>query len=65
VQCRTAKGRSLFDDLVGAALQRHRNSEAERLRGLEVDDEPDFRGLLNRQIGWLFALEDPAGIDAG
>src|SRR5690348_3003188 len=55
---------SLFDQLVGAALQRHRNGEAERLRGLEVDDELDFRGLLNRQVGWLFALEDAAGVDA-
>jgi hypothetical protein len=46
-------------------LQRHWNSKTERLRGLEVDGEFDFRGLLNRQIGWLFALENPAGIDAG
>src|SRR5262249_18325868 len=53
-----------FDQIVGAALQRHRNGEAERLRGLEVDDELDFRGLLNRQIGGLFAFEDAAGVDA-
>jgi hypothetical protein len=28
--------------------------EAERLGGLEVNDEIEFRRLLNRYIGWLF-----------
>ena len=41
-----------------------RHGEAERLGGLEVDDQLDFRGLLDRQIGWLLALENPAGVDA-
>ena len=39
-----------------------RDGEAERLRGLEVDDEFDFRGLLHRQVRWLFALENAAGV---
>ena len=35
---------------------------AERLGGLEVDDQLDFRGLLDRQVGRLLALEDSARI---
>ena len=36
--------------------------EAERLGGLEIDDQLDFRGLLDRQVGGLFALQNAAGI---
>ena len=32
----------LFDHLVGAGKQRGRNSEAERVRGLEVNDQLEF-----------------------
>ena len=56
---------SLFDHLVGAADQRVRDGDAERLGGLQVDDHLDFSGLLDRQIGRLLALENAAGIDAG
>ena len=35
-----------------------RNREAERLRGLEVDDEVERDGLLDRQRGRLRTLED-------
>ena len=44
-------------------MQRH--VEAERLGGLEIDDQLDLRQLLDRQVGWLVALENPAGVDAG
>jgi hypothetical protein len=37
-----------FDQLVGAAKQRQRDGQAERLGGLEVDDELNFCGLLDR-----------------
>src|SRR4029450_11236477 len=37
----------LFDHLVGAAKERLRNSEAERLRGLQVNEQLDFSGLLH------------------
>jgi hypothetical protein len=47
-----------FDHLVGAAEQRKRNGQPERLSGLEVDDQLDFRGLLDRHIGGALALED-------
>jgi hypothetical protein len=55
---------TLFDHLVGAGEQRQRHGEAERPGGLEVDDQLDLGGLLNRQVGGLLALENPAGIEA-
>src|SRR5207244_3922124 len=55
---------ALFDHPVGATEQRERESDSERLGGLEVDVELDFCGLLDRQIGWFFALENAAGVDA-
>src|SRR5262249_26691475 len=54
-----------FDHLVGACEQRWRNFEAERLGGPKVEDQFNFRGLLDRQIGRLLALENPPGVDAG
>src|SRR5215472_5925586 len=38
--------------------QRGRHREAERLGGLEVDDEFELAGLLDRKVGGLRALED-------
>jgi len=35
--------------------------EAERLRGLQVEDELEFRRLHDRQIGRFGAVEDPSG----
>jgi hypothetical protein len=53
-----------FDHLIGATEQRQRNGKAERLGGLEVDDQLDFRRLHNRQVSRLFALENSAGVGA-
>src|SRR6266568_7386538 len=55
----------LFDHLVGAADQRQRHGDTERLGGLEIDDQLDFRCPLDRQFGGLLALENSAGVDAG
>src|SRR6516162_3096078 len=54
----------LFDHLIGAPNQRRWNGETERLCGLEVDDQLDFRGLNDRQLRRPFAFEDTAGVDA-
>src|SRR6516225_9885149 len=53
-----------FDHLVGAAEERDRDCETERLGGLHVDDEFHFRRLLHRQVRRVLALEDAAGVDA-
>src|SRR5436309_452718 len=47
-----------LDDVVGAQHDGLRNGNAERLRGLAVDDELEPRGQLNRKIGRLRALEN-------
>jgi hypothetical protein len=35
-----------------------------RLGGLEVDHKVEFGRLYDRQISWLVALEDAAGVEA-
>jgi hypothetical protein len=39
-------------------LQRLRYGNAERLGGLEIDDQFDFRSLHDRKIGRLLALKN-------
>jgi hypothetical protein len=41
-----------------------RHREAERFRGLEIDDQLELGRLLDRQIGRLGALEDLPGVNA-
>ena len=53
---------SSFDHLVGALLHRYRNGQAERLGGLEVDDQLELGRRLHRQIAWLLALQDTIDI---
>ena len=43
----------LFDHLVGGHKQGLRHCQAERLSGLEIDDQFDLGGLLDRQVGSL------------
>src|SRR5271165_3289081 len=53
-----------FDDLVGAGEDRLRHGQAERLGGLQIDDQLEGGRLLDRQIGGLGALENLSGINA-
>jgi hypothetical protein len=50
--------RGLLDHVVGPQQQRVRDREAERLRRLQIDDELELGGLLDRLVGGLRALED-------
>src|SRR5262245_1043348 len=43
----------LFNQLVGANLQRQRQLNPKRLGGLQIDEELLLRGQLNREIDWL------------
>ncbi len=45
-----SSGARSFDYLIRAQQERWRDREAEGLRGLEVDDELEPRGLLDGQI---------------
>jgi ubiquinone/menaquinone biosynthesis C-methylase UbiE len=45
------RSRECVGNLVRAADQRQRNGEAEGLGSLQIDDQLDFGGLLDRQIG--------------
>ena len=54
----------LIDQLVGVDQQGGRNGKPERLGGLHVDVQLDFRGLLDWQICGLFAFENAAGVGA-
>src|SRR5271155_4815935 len=51
-----------LDHLVGGGQQRFRDGEAERLGGLEIDDELEPRRLHHRQVAGLFAVENAARI---
>src|SRR5262245_65069807 len=60
-------GRSgaLLDHLVGAGEQCCGYINAQRLCGLEVDDEIELGWLYHRKVASLLALEDAADIDTG
>jgi hypothetical protein len=54
----------LLNHLVGEAEQWQRTRQAKCRGGLEIDDQLDLRGPLNRQIGRLLAVENSPGVDA-
>ena len=60
----TATKNVLFDHLVGAAKKRERNCEAQCFGSLLVDHKLKFCRLLDRQIGWFFALENSPDVCA-
>src|SRR4030095_116149 len=49
----------LLDDRVGAHQEWLRNCESQCFGGLEVDDQIELGGLLNREVSRFGALEDP------
>jgi hypothetical protein len=49
---------SLLDHLIGEIDHAGRNGQAQRLGGLEVDEQQEFRRLLDRQVGRLGAFQD-------
>src|SRR5829696_7228194 len=53
-----------FVSSVHAICERQRNGDTERLGCPEVDHQLDFRGLLDRQVDRLVALQNAAGINA-
>src|SRR5215472_2607599 len=52
-----------LDHLVDAGEQLGRHFDTECPRRLQVDDELEFGGQLDRHFGWLLALEDAADVD--
>src|SRR5205823_7276669 len=62
-EARAGRDASL-DDLVGAGEERLRHGQAQRLGGLQVDDQLELGRLLYRQVGRLLALEDLPGVSA-
>src|SRR5215831_16304267 len=53
-----------LDHLISAGEDRRRDRQAERLCGVEIDNQLEPRRLLDRQIARLGALEDLPGVNA-
>src|SRR5262249_32327252 len=54
-----------LDHLVGSHLESQWNCKPKRFGGFEVYHEFKLGRLHDRQVGRLFALENPAGVDTG
>jgi hypothetical protein len=55
----------LLDQLVGCGEQRLRYAQAERLCGLEIENQLILGRRLHRHVGWLLALENAIEISRG
>src|SRR6476661_9718156 len=61
----SANQTSLLDHLIGARREPGRQVKAECLGGFQVDHELEPGGLIDRQVGGLFALENPSDVESG
>jgi hypothetical protein len=61
--CRSAKG--LFNHLVGNREYPWRHLDAERSRGLQIDDKLKFGRCLHRKVGRFLTLEDTIDVTRG
>jgi hypothetical protein len=52
-----------LDNFVDTGEQQWRHREAERLGGLEIDDQLEPSRLLNGQVGSFLAFENSSGVD--
>src|SRR5207245_5241188 len=57
--------RALFEHVVGPQQECLLDREAERLGGLQVDDQLELRRLLDREVGRLGPLENLVSVDGG
>ena len=55
---------SSFDHLVGAGEERRGHFEAERLGGLQIDDQLEFVGPVDRDVARLGPVEDLVHINS-
>src|ERR1700675_2359422 len=55
----------LFDHLIRALQERRGDREAERLGGLEIDDQLELLRLFDWKVGGLGALEDLVNVGGG
>src|SRR5271163_4662293 len=51
-----------FDHLVGAGGELRRHFKPESLGSFEIDHEFNSARLIDGQVGWLFAFQNPADI---
>ena len=61
----SGRSQTLLNHLIRPRQYRLRDRQAERLGGLEIDHQLEFRGLLHRQVGRLGALDYPVHIRCG
>jgi hypothetical protein len=54
-----------LDDVIRLQQERLRDGQPERLRGPRIDDQLKLRGLFDREVGGLRALEDSYDVGRG